>query len=101
MDEDEPEVFQAPADWNGKCVYCGEDELEGGLNGGRCMYCGSITIPPDTKDHCEKCGCALNSEAALIEERGEVWCHSCADNAADHDGNEHVATQDSYEWKVA
>jgi hypothetical protein len=43
---DEPEIHQAPAAWNGKCLYCGEDELEGGLDGGRCRYCGDITIPP-------------------------------------------------------
>ncbi len=46
MDDFEPEVFQAPADWNGKCVFCGEDELEGGMNGGGCKYCGHVTIPP-------------------------------------------------------
>lgn len=34
-------------------------------------------------DHCEKCGCELNGEAALIEALDEVWCHSCADNAAE------------------
>jgi hypothetical protein len=45
-DDSEPEVFQATAPWNGKCLYCGEDELEGGSDGGECMYCGSITIPP-------------------------------------------------------
>ena len=33
--------------------------------------------------HCEKCGCALNGEAALIEATEEIWCHSCADNAAE------------------
>jgi hypothetical protein len=33
--------------------------------------------------HCEKCGCELNGEAALIEATDEVWCHSCADNAAE------------------
>lgn len=44
--EFEPETFQAPDDWNGKCVFCGEDELEGGMNGGSCKYCGHITIPP-------------------------------------------------------
>lgn len=31
--------------------------------------------------HCEKCGCPLNGEVALIED--EAWCHSCADNAAE------------------
>lgn len=34
-------------------------------------------------NECEKCGCELNGEAAHIEARGEVWCHSCADNAAE------------------
>lgn len=34
-------------------------------------------------DNCEKCGCKLNGEAALIEAMDEVWCHSCADNAAE------------------
>lgn len=33
--------------------------------------------------HCEKCGCELNGEAAHIESLDEVWCHSCADNAAE------------------
>jgi hypothetical protein len=41
-----PEVHQAIAPWNGKCAWCGEDELEGGSDGGRCGYCGDITIPP-------------------------------------------------------
>lgn len=34
-------------------------------------------------DECEKCGCKLNGEAAYIEAADEVWCHSCADNAAE------------------
>lgn len=34
-------------------------------------------------EHCEKCGCELRGEAAYIEETDEVWCHSCADNAAE------------------
>lgn len=33
--------------------------------------------------HCEKCGCELNGEAAHMEDLDEVWCHSCADNAAE------------------
>lgn len=33
--------------------------------------------------HCEKCGCKLNGEAAYVEATDEVWCHSCADNAAE------------------
>lgn len=39
-------TFQAALDWDGKCMNCGEDELEGGSDGGKCTYCGSITIPP-------------------------------------------------------
>lgn len=34
-------------------------------------------------EHCEKCGCKLNGEAAYMEHADEVWCHSCADNAAE------------------
>lgn len=30
-------------------------------------------------DHCQRCGCALNGEAAEVN--GEVWCHPCADEA--------------------
>jgi hypothetical protein len=33
--------------------------------------------------HCEKCGCELNGEAAHIDVTDEIWCHSCADNAAE------------------
>jgi hypothetical protein len=33
--------------------------------------------------HCEKCGFELRGEAAYIEATDEVWCHSCADNAAE------------------
>lgn len=34
-------------------------------------------------ENCEKCGCELNGEAAYIDATDEVWCHSCADNAAE------------------
>jgi hypothetical protein len=30
---------------------------------------------------CEKCGCDLAGEVALVND--EEWCHSCADNAAE------------------
>lgn len=43
---DNPETHHPVHPWDGKCAYCGEDELEGGANGGRCLYCGDITIPP-------------------------------------------------------
>lgn len=33
--------------------------------------------------HCEKCGFEMGGEMAHIEERDEIWCHSCADNAAE------------------
>jgi hypothetical protein len=48
-EEREPEVHQAVAPWDGKCLYCGEDELEGGSEGGTCRYCGDITIPPPVR----------------------------------------------------
>jgi hypothetical protein len=48
---DEPEVHQAIAPWDGKCAWCGEDELEGGSDGGTCRYCGDITIPPTVPEH--------------------------------------------------
>lgn len=35
------------------------------------------------KPRCEKCACELNGEAAHIEAVDEIWCHSCADNAAE------------------
>lgn len=40
-----------------------------------------MTQPQPT--HCEKCGFELNGEAAYIDATDEVWCHSCADNAAE------------------
>lgn len=33
--------------------------------------------------HCEKCGSELGGEKAYIESADEVWCHPCADNAAE------------------
>lgn len=36
-----------------------------------------------TEGACEKCGCELKGEAAYIDATDEVWCHSCADNAAE------------------
>lgn len=33
--------------------------------------------------HCEKCARKLNGEVAYREDLDEVWCHSCADNAAE------------------
>lgn len=34
-------------------------------------------------EFCEKCECPLHGEAAYIDATDEVWCHSCADNAAE------------------
>lgn len=42
--------------------------------------------------HCEKCGCKLNGEAAYIDHADEVWCHSCADNAAEAAYERHQAS---------
>jgi hypothetical protein len=33
--------------------------------------------------NCEKCGFELNGEKAYIDALDEIWCHSCADNAAE------------------
>lgn len=30
-------------------------------------------------EHCEKCGCKLNGEVALVGPTSKVWCHPCAD----------------------
>lgn len=32
-------------------------------------------------NNCWKCGCDLNDEVAFVD--GDIWCHSCADNAAE------------------
>lgn len=39
-------THQATKPWDGKCFFCGEDELDSGSDGGQCMYCGHTTLPP-------------------------------------------------------
>ncbi len=31
-------------------------------------------------ERCEKCGCDMRGEMALMDHAGEIWCHPCADN---------------------
>lgn len=38
IDIEDDEIFG-----RGKCRCCGEDEVEGGLDGGKCLYCGFTT----------------------------------------------------------
>lgn len=36
---------------------------------------------PEVEQRCAKCGRETKGEAALVD--GEIWCHPCADQAAD------------------